>query len=284
MGCLRRSKLFVPGSRPELFEKAFRSAADGVSFDLEDAVAATRKSDARTAVARALCDFADSPKERIVRVNSLRSGLMFEDVLEVACGGLDVVNLPKVEGPRDIHVADELLSHVERKLGLTKRIALMPTIETPAGLRQAYAIATASSRVIALQLGTGDLATATGLRPSTDHLVAIRTMLLLAAAEAGVDALDSAFTGIADLAAFERDAEASRALGFRGKSCIHPVQVAVANRVFAPGPTEIAAARALVDAYDAAVRGGIGAISHDGRLVDFPIAEAARAMLDATEA
>ncbi|BBK34903.1 citrate lyase subunit beta/citryl-CoA lyase [Stella humosa] len=278
---LRRSKLFVPGSRPELFDKAFASAADGISFDLEDAVAAAQKADARVAVARALRAAAGSAKEVIVRVNPLASGLMFDDILEVAGSGLDVVNVPKVESPRDLHVAEELLAHVERKLGLKARIGLMPTIESAAGLRHAHAIATASGRVVALQLGTGDLAASTGLRPTTEGLTAIRTMLLLAAAEAGVDALDSAFTGIADLAAFERDAEASRGLGFRGKSCIHPTQVPIANRVFAPTAAEVATARRLVAAYDAAVRDGIGAIAHEGRLVDLPIAETARDLVRA---
>jgi citrate lyase subunit beta/citryl-CoA lyase len=139
-----------------------------------------------------------------------------------------------------------------------------------------------SPRVVAS--GTGDLAAATGLRAETGNLVAVRTMLLLAAAEAGVDALDSAFTGIADLPGYERDADMSRGLGFRGKSCIHPTQVPVANRVFQPSARELAEARALVDAYDAAVRAGIGAFTHEGRLVDLPIAEAARALIVAAEA
>lgn len=280
---LRRSKLFVPGSRPELFDKAFASAADAVSFDLEDAVAADRKAEARSLVARALAEFATSPKERVVRVNPLASGWMIEDLLAVAGPGLDVVNVPKVESPRDLHVAEAVLDHVERRLGLDRPIGLMPTIETPAGLRQAHAIASASPRVVALQLGTGDLASATGLRAETGNLVAVRTMLLLAAAEAGVDALDSAFTGIADLPGYEADARMSRGLGFRGKSCIHPTQVPIANRVFQPTARELAEARALVDAYDAAVRAGIGAFTHAGRLVDLPIAEAARALIVAAE-
>ncbi|MGE0719314.1 MAG: CoA ester lyase [Alphaproteobacteria bacterium] len=280
---LRRSKLFVPGSRPELFAKAFASAADGISFDLEDAVAADRKDMARAAVAAALTAHAGSPKERIVRVNPLRSGMLFEDVMAVACPGLDTVNVPKVESPRDLHVADELLRHLEGKLGIPRPIALMPTIETPAGLRNALAIATASPRVTALQLGTGDLAAATGLVPDTDRLTGIRMMLMLAAAEAGVDVLDSAFTNIADTAAFERDARSSKALGYHGKSCIHPSQIALANKVFAPDAAEIERARALVAAYDAAVARGVGAIAHAGGLVDYPIAEAARRLVEATE-
>ncbi|MCC7273183.1 MAG: CoA ester lyase [Alphaproteobacteria bacterium] len=280
---LRRSKLFVPGSRPELFGKAFASAADGISFDLEDAVADAQKEAARAAVAAALRDCPATAKERIVRVNPLRSGMMFDDIMAVACAALDVVNVPKVESPRDLHVAEELLGHLERKLGLARPIGLVPTIETPAGLRHAHAIATASMRVVGLQLGTGDLAAITGLQASTERLTCVRTMLVLAAAEAGVDALDSAFTAIADLAAFERDAEAARGLGLRGKSCIHPSQIAIANRVFGPGDAELRAARAMVAAYDEAVARGVGAISHDGKLVDYPIAAAARRMIQAAE-
>ncbi|MBL8384597.1 MAG: CoA ester lyase [Burkholderiales bacterium] len=280
---LRRSKLFVPGVRGELFAKALAGPADAISFDLEDAVPADAKDRACQAVAaflRARGAAAADGKEMIVRVNALSTGRMIEDLLAVAGPGLDTVNVPKVEGPREIIVADEVLRHAERAAGLAAgSIALMPTLESPAGLRRAHEIAVASPRVVALQLGTGDLKAATGMSVDTARLHAVRTLVVLAAAEAGVAALDSAFVNIADSAAFERDAAESRALGFAGKSCIHPSQVAACNRIFAPTAAELDDARALLAAYDAARARGVGAINHRGMLVDQVHALEARRLL-----
>jgi citrate lyase subunit beta/citryl-CoA lyase len=278
---LRRSKLFVPGNRADFMEKATASAADALSFDLEDAVAPAEKETARLAVARFLAA-AEPKQEMIVRVNALDTGLLFDDVIAVACANLHVVNVPKVESPRDLHVADELLTWIERKKALEPgAIRLMPTLESAAGLRRAFEIDTASPRVVALQFGAGDLKASARIEPGTERLRSVRLMVVLAAAEAGVEALDSAFTDIRDLAAFEVDAAESRRLGFHGKSCIHPSQVEIANRAFAPSAQEIAEAKSLLAAYEDALARGLGAIQHDGKLVDAPFADIARRVLEA---
>ena len=278
---LRRSKLFVPGNRADFMAKAMDSAADALSLDLEDAVAPAEKQAARQAVERFLAS-AEPKKELIVRVNALSTGLLFDDVIAVAGANLHVVNVPKVESPRDLHVVDELLGWLERSRGLEPgRIRVMPTLESPAGLRRAFEIATATPRVVALQFGAGDLKASAGIEPSTERLRSVRLMVVLAAAEAGVEALDSAFTDIRDLAAFETDAVESRRLGFHGKSCIHPSQIDAANRAFAPSATEIAEAKSLLAAYDDAVKRGLGAIQHEGKLVDAPFADIARRLLEA---
>ena len=279
---LRRSKLFVPGNRSALFAKALAGPADAISIDLEDAVPEQEKSSARATVAEFLRAGPATTKELIVRVNSLESGMMIEDMLALVCAGLNVINVPKVESPRDLHVADEVLRHAERTLGLSAgSVGLLPSLESPAGLRRAYEIATASPRVVGLQLGTGDLKASTGMVPDTTRLNAVRTMLLLAAAEAGIDALDSAFVNIGDPAAFERDAMEARALGFAGKSCIHPSQIAAANRIFSPTAAELDDARALLHAYEEAKARGQGAIAHRGNLVDHVHATEARRLLQA---
>jgi citrate lyase subunit beta/citryl-CoA lyase len=278
---LRRSKLFVPGNRADFMEKATASAADALSFDLEDAVAPAEKEAARLAVARFLAA-AEPKQEMIVRVNALDTGLLFDDVIAVACANLHVVNVPKVESPRDLHVADELLTWIERKKALEPgAIRLMPTLESAAGLRRAFEIATASPRVVALQFGAGDLKASARIEPGTERLRSVRLMVVLAAAEAGVEALDSAFTDIRDLPAFEADAAESHRLGFHGKSCIHPSQVEIANRAFAPSAREIAEAKSLLAAYEDALARGLGAIQHDGKLVDAPFADIARRVLEA---
>jgi citrate lyase subunit beta/citryl-CoA lyase len=280
---LRRSKLFVPGNRPDLMEKAVGSPADSVSFDLEDAVPEAEKSSAREKTAAFLAAHASrSGKSTVVRVNALETGLMIADILAVSSRQLHTVNVPKCESPRDLHVADAVLAHVEREQGLAVgTIGLMATIETPAGLRNAYPIASACPRVNAIQLGLGDLKAATGMRPETHRMGPVRTMIILAAAEAGVDALDSAFVKVSDSAAFEADTTEARNLGFVGRSCIHPSQVEPCNRIFSPAEADVEEARALIEAYDDVERRGIGAVLFRGQLVDSVHVAEARRLLEA---
>lgn len=275
---LPRSKLFVPGNRPERMLKAAELPADALSLDLEDAVPDGEKAGARLAVASFLRERPAGPRDQQlwVRVNSRDSGELVADILALSGLGFDVVNVPKAEQPRDVHVVEDLLAHLERDGAC---IRIVPTIETPAGLRNALAIAKASPRVLALQLGAGDLRKYTGIRATVEGLRTVRVMLSLAAAEAGVHALDSAYVDIADAAGFDADAQDARSLGFRGKSCIHPSQVEAANRIFSPTDHEVAEARAIVEAFDAAVAKGIGAIQVHGRLVDGPIVDDARRTL-----
>ena len=276
----RRSKLFVPGNRPLLMAKALAGPADSLSLDLEDAVPPAQKEQARAEVRAFLSACPERLKEVGVRVNSLGSGLLVADLLAIGAAAPDLVNVPKVEDPRDLQVADEVLRHVETSSGLPLgTIKLVPTLESPAGLRKAWEIARASTRVVALQFGMGDLKATTGMHTGVEHLRPVRVMLLLAAAELGLDAMDSAYADIEDLAGFEADAFEARRLGFRGKSCIHPTQVDVCNRVFSPTPEEVADARELLMAFEQASSQGAGAIRFRGRLVDEAHAEQARRLL-----
>ena len=165
---MMRSKLFVPGSRPELFDKAYRSAADAISFDLEDAVAPDRKVEARACVADALSrPFAGSRKTTIIRVNGFESGHFEADIEAVACEGLDVVNLPKIESADDIRRASECLARLEASRAISRPIGILANIETPRGVRLAAEIALADRRVIGLQIGFGDLFEPYGSRVTT---------------------------------------------------------------------------------------------------------------------
>jgi len=274
-----RSKLFVPGNRADLMAKAAAGDADAVSFDLEDAVPAAEKAAARDQVLSFLTQA--RPRQQVwIRVNSRDSGLIVDDMLAVAKASVDVINVPKAESARDIYLVEDLLDHLEKGVGRATPTAIVATIETARGLNHAVEIASASPRLMALQLGTGDLRESAGILPSTEHLRAVRTLLSLAAAEVGIAALDSAYTDIANPAGFAESARDARALGFRGKSCIHPSQVDDANRIFSPSEDEIAEARQIVEEYDSAVARGIGAIRVRGRLVDGPIAETARRILE----
>jgi citrate lyase beta subunit len=225
-----RSKLFVPADRLDLLDEALAVQPEALSLDLEDAVPEEHKPRARRMLAARLRE-GPLPCATWVRVNGCGSGHLVADVLALEDAHVDVVNLPKVEDPAQLHLLEELLTHIEGAANPSRLIRIVPTIETPLGLRHAAAIAGASPRVLALQLGAGDLTRRTGVdRLGLGHDL-FRTLLVLAAAEAGVAALDSTPHDM-DERAFEADARQARALGFRGKSCMHASQVAVAHAVF----------------------------------------------------
>jgi len=274
-----RSKLFVPGSRPELFEKAWESAADAISFDLEDAVAEDRKAEARGYVAQALEHRAKSGKLAIVRVNPWGEQLFADDLQAVVLPGLDIVNLPKVEGAEPILETARLLDRLERENGIDRRVGILANIETPRGLRMVAEIALSHERVIGLQLGFGDLFEPLAIDRSPLAMAPVRLGVRLAAAEAGIDAYDGAFVGVSDGEGFRIDAEAGRALGLAGKSCIHPSQISIANAVFFPRASEIENARRIVAKADEMLARSVGAFMVDGVMADGPFIERARAVL-----
>jgi citrate lyase subunit beta/citryl-CoA lyase len=282
---LMRSKLFVPGSRPELFAKAAASVADALSFDLEDAVATDRKAEARTAVGSFLRDrSAADQRVVVVRSNGLSSGL-FEDDLRVIVGpGLDVLNLPMVESGDEVREAAHALGRFESTARVERPIAILANIETPKGLRMAAEIATADPRVVGLQIGYADLFGPCGInRSDFQALSYVRMAVRLAAAEARIPAFDGAFAVVAEPERFREECETARNLGFAGKSCIHPSQVPIANECFMPRPAEIEKARRILAAASEAVANGVGAFVVDGQMIDEPFLVSARAVVALAE-
>lgn len=281
---LMRSKLFVPAGRPELFAKALASDADAISFDLEDAVQESRKTEARSTLEAFLKAAPSQRRDKvmIVRVNGLKTPHFEADVAAVARPGVDMINLPKPESAEDIRVAAAALARHEAGRGVERPIGILANIESPRGLRLAAEIAMAHSRVAGLQLGLGDLFEPFGI-DRADALAVHRVQLAvrMAAAEAGLWACDTAYAAVNDPDGFTREAEAARRLGYIGKSCIHPSQVPLANAVFRPSAAEIAAARQVVDAARGAEARGVGAFLVDGRMVDLPFIERAKAILAA---
>lgn len=274
-----RSKLFVPGSRPELLVKAMAGEADAISIDLEDAVAESRKAEARSAVAAFLRtrERASDRKVVIVRVNALSTAHFQADLDAVVGPNLDLVNLAMAESADDVRATSAALAQLERARRIAEPIRLLINIETPRALRLAAEIGKADARVVGLQLGFGDLFEPLGIDrgdPAAVHHVQL--MLRLAAGEAQVLAYDSAYADVQDAEGYRREAEAARRLGFTGKSCIHPSQVPIANDVFRPSDGEIAHALQMVAAARAAAAQGLGAFLVDGRMIDAPFARRAQ--------
>ena len=280
-----RSKLFVPGARPELFAKAMAGDADALSLDLEDSVPATGKAGARAAVAEFVASQAVQAlaKVVIVRVNAPDTPWFEDDLRAVARAGVALINLPKLETPSGVRAAVRMLEHAEAGNGVATPIRLLLNIETPIALANATALGTAHPRVAGLQLGLGDLFEPLGIdRRDPANVHAVLFAVRMAAAQAGVFALDGAWPDIADTEGFSAEAQRARRLGYLGKSCIHPRQVALANAAFAPDEAELAAARRIVAAADEAALQGRGAFVVDGRMVDLPFLKRAQALLAGT--
>ena len=277
-----RSKLFVPGSRPELFPKALGGQADALSFDLEDSVADGRKAEARDTLKTFLRsnELAASIKTVIVRVNGLHTPHFSDDVAAVACGRLDYLNVPKVESADDIRAVAAALRAREVAVGLQRPTTILANIESPRGLRCAAEIAGADPRVAGLQLGFGDLLSPLGIdRTNAAAVQQLQLMVRLAAGEAGIWAYDAAFAAVNDPDGFRQEALAAKRLGYLGKTCIHPSQVALANEVFRPTDEEIAHAQRVVVAAAEAEKTGVGAFTVDGRMVDRPFINRAKAIV-----
>jgi citrate lyase subunit beta/citryl-CoA lyase len=280
-----RSKLFVPGARPELFAKAVAGAADALSFDLEDSVPDTGKAEARAAVAEFVASDAvrSLAKVVIVRVNAPDTPWFEADLRAVARSGVALLNLPKVETVDSVHAAVRAIERAEAGNGVDAPIRLLLNIETPVAVANAAALAAAHPRVAGLQLGLGDLFEPLGIdRRDPANVHAMLFAVRMAAAQAGVFALDGAWPDIADTEGFSAEAQRAKRLGYLGKSCIHPRQVALANAAFAPDATELEAARRIVAAADEAALQGRGAFVVDGRMVDLPFLKRAQALLAGT--
>lgn len=278
---LRRSELAVPASNDNMFDKAAGCGADLVFLDLEDAVPPAFKEESRGKAISALNDLDWGRTARAVRINGLDTPWCHDDLIEVmtAAGrNLDTVIIPKARRARDVWWVDVLLSQLEAKLNLGNKIRLEVLIEEVEGLANAEEIAVASPRLDALIFGVGDFSLSQGARVDTnfvplgeypgDFWQYARNKVIVAARIAGIDAIDAPYPDYRDLAGYERDARRAALMGYTGKWAIHPDQVPVANRVYAPTADEIARAEANLAAYREAESNGRGAVGVNGVLVD----------------
>lgn len=276
-----RSKLFVPGARPELFDKAMAGDADALSFDLEDSVPEAGKDQARRQVSEFLRrpQTAASGKLLVVRTNGTDSPHFSADLAAVALPAVALLNIPKLESAAQLLAAIAQLEQAEAANGVTRPLGLLVNIETPKGLRVAAEIAAAHPRVAGLQLGLGDLFAPHGISRDPANVHATLFAVKMAAAEAGVFACDGAYPDVADSDGFLVEARMAQRLGFIGKSCIHPRQVGLANETFRMPAATIDEARRIVAAAADAGRQGHGAFLFEGRMIDLPFLRRAEAIL-----
>jgi citrate lyase subunit beta/citryl-CoA lyase len=273
----RRSVLFMPGSNPRALEKARALPADGLIFDLEDAVAPEAKETARLAVAAAVTAGGYAPRELALRVNPIDTVWGHADLAAAATLPIDAVLLPKVENAERVRLTIDLLD----ALGARPELAVWCMIETPLGVLAVAAIAASSPRVGALILGTSDLANDLHARPARDRLPLLTALglVLLAARAHGRAVLDGVHLDLTDAEGFAAACRQGRELGFDGKTLIHPDQIAPANAIFAPSAEEVARAERTINAYAEALAAGKGAARIEGRLVEALHVEEARRTL-----
>jgi len=277
----RRVQLSTPGSSEKMMAKAAASDADHVFLDLEDAVAPNQKVAARKKIVEALNTLDWGKKVRCVRINDLSTEYAYEDIIEIVEGAganLDTIMMTKVKTASDILFADNLLSMMEKKLKLKRRIGLEALIEEVEGMQNVDAIAQATDRLECLIFGMGDFSASMGI--SLDAVIGsnkvypgdmwhyARFRLVMACRSAGIDPVDGPFADFRDAAGYREECRRAATLGCVGKWAIHPNQIALAREVFSPDPAKVAEARKLVEAYAAAEAEGLGAIKVDGAMVD----------------
>jgi len=272
---LRRSRLYLPGDEPKYFINAGLHSPDAVILDLEDSVHFAEKDATRLLVRNALRSVDFGAAERMVRINQWPLGL--DDLEEIVPQAPDLILIPKTETAQQVSDVAAAIESIAARHHLSRPIWLMPILESALGIENAFAIAKASDRVAALTIGledyTADLSvvkTACG----AESLYA-RMRVVNASKAAGVQAIDSVYGDVADIDGLLRWGEASRAMGFEGMGCIHPIQIEIIHRAFAPTLSELEKAQQIVAAYEDAQARGLGVVSLGSKMIDAPVVQRA---------
>ena len=276
-----RSLLFIPADAECFIAKGAERGADVVILDLEDGVAPSSKAAARAALPAAVKQLHVGGATVFVRVNN-EADLLTGDVAAAVAAGADGIVMPKVESARQLEQLAADLAREEHVAGRPQQaVRLLVLIETPEGVVQAASIARASTRLVAMCFGAEDFSTAMGIDPLQEGMSWPAQAVAVAAAAAGIQPLGLAGTvgDFSDPLAYRALAVHAKRIGMRGAVCIHPAQVQVLNEVFGGTDDEAAAATRLLEAFDAGIARGKGAIALDGKMIDVPIATRARLFL-----
>ncbi len=277
-----RTLLSVPGNRQNMIEKAGSLPTDVLVLDLEDSVPAAEKANARAMVRDAVTGPILKGQRVFVRINSIGSGLMEDDLEAVITPGIDGINIPKPNSADDIKKVEAIVERLEKERGIEKgHIKLTPWVETAKGLINAFEIASASPRIVGIIFGAEDFTLDTGMQRTEggEELLYPRTMVVVAAKAADVIAIDTPYNNFKDDEGLIREATLARNLGFEGKYIIHPSQIEPVNQAFRPSPGEVEQARRTVEAFEAAEAQGFASTSVDGKMIDIPQANRSRKLL-----
>lgn len=279
---LRRTMMFVPGNNPGMMQDAFIYSPDAIMLDLEDSVALAEKDTARLLVYNALrtVDYGDI--EMVVRINPLNTPYGKKDVEAVVKAGVDVVRMPKTETADEVREVEAEIERVEKEVGRVGQTKIMAAIESALGVVNAYAIATASPRMMGIALGAEDYCANLKTQRTAEgiELLLARQTIVVAARAAGIDCIDTVFSNLNDMDGFRREVELIKKMGFDGKSVINPRQIPIVNEVFTPTQRDIDKAMTIVAAIKEAARRGSGVIAVGGKMVDRPVVLRAQRTID----
>jgi citrate lyase subunit beta/citryl-CoA lyase len=281
---LRRSRLYLPGSEPRYYINAALHSPDAVILDLEDSVHRDEKDVARLLVRNTLRTVDFGSCERMVRINQLPLGL--EDLAEIIGESPDLILIPKVEDPRQVAEVDRMIGEMKSRHGIIRSIWIMPILESALGIENAFAVAVSSENVVALTIGLEDYTADLGVAKTLEgrESAYARARVVNAAHAAGVQAIDSVFSDVADMEALRRWGEASRSMGFEGMGCIHPGQVRVVHEAFAPSAAEIEKAQKIVFSFEEAQQKGLAVVSLGSKMIDPPVVQRALKLVDRAKA
>lgn len=284
---LRRTMLFVPGNNPGMIRDAYIYGSDSIMFDLEDSVSVTEKDAARFLVYNALATLDYGDKELVVRINDPYQKLGVDDLEAMVRTQKVVIRLPKTESAEDILNCEQHIERIERENGIESGSTLMmAAVESAQGVLNSEKIAKASNRLIGIALGAEDYVTdlKTNRSPAGTELLFARSMILQAARAAGIAAVDTVYSDVNNEQGLIDEALTIKQLGFDGKSVINPKQIAPIHKVFTPMQKDIKKSFAVINAIEEANRKGSGVIALNGKMIDKPIVERAKYILELAKA
>ncbi|HOD41020.1 MAG TPA: aldolase/citrate lyase family protein [Candidatus Wallbacteria bacterium] len=281
---LRRSRLYIPGNNPDLIINAGLFGSDSLILDLEDSVAPEQKFDTRFVVRNILTcknNFLGS-SERIVRINPPGCEYGPADLEMIVPARPDTLLIPKCETAEDVVKVEKIVEELERRHQITKPILFMPLIETAKGVINAYSIACASKRSVALCFGAEDFTRDIGCERTRDgkETLSARCSIVYAAKAAGIEAIDTVFSDIEDSEGLKKSTLEAQSLGFCGKGLIHPGQIKIVHEVFAPTNEQIQYANKVMQAIEDAKARGLGVIALGSKMIDAPVVERAKKTLE----
>jgi citrate lyase subunit beta/citryl-CoA lyase len=277
---MRRSLLFIPANTPAMMQNADVFEADAVIFDLEDAVQLTEKDAAVDLFVQFVNQFKLKDIEIIVRINGLDTPYGEDNLRRIVSNHIDTIMLPKATVQSTAY-CEGLIRKIEKKHKMTKEIQIIPIIERAISVIEAYEIAS-FERVNGLLLGAEDLSTDLEVERTEEgtEILFARSMVIMAAKANGIDAIDTPYTSTHHIQGLEKDARFAKSLGMNAKACIHPNQIDAVNHVFSPSMEAILHAKRIIEAEQEAIKQQRGAFSVDGKMVDKPIIERARKILE----
>jgi len=277
---LRRSRLYLPGNEPKYFVNSGLHGPDAVILDLEDSVHHSEKDAARLLVRNALRAVDFGAAERMVRINQLPLGLA--DLEEIVPQSPDLILIPKVETAAPVTEVSDAITRIAKQSGVTTPIWLMPILESALGIENAFLIALASDRIAGITIGLEDYTADLGVTKTMtgNESLFARMRVANAAHAAHVQAIDSVYGDVADVDGLQHWGEASGAMGFEGMGCIHPMQIEIIHRAFAPSPSELEKAQKIVAAYEDAQSRGLGVVSLGSKMIDAPVVQRALKLVE----